>query len=211
MPARILVADDHAGVAERLRDDLVRAGHGVRVATSPADASVILREWQPDVAIFDIQFKGSDQTGFDLLQAVTACSPRTRVLMYSVHDDAFLQAAARAAGATGFLSKMSRSATILDAVAAVTDGLTWFLEPPQLASGGLTPRQLEIVRHLDSGMSEKEIADKLGLEEDTISFHVREAKRRTGARSLNALVGITNKRGWLLLPDPRGGGRREQP
>lgn len=205
MPVRILAADDHAGIAELLRDDLVRAGHNVRMAASPAAAIAILREWQPDVAVLDIQFKGTDLTGFDLLQALVVCSPKTRALMYSMHDDAALQAAAREAGAAGFLSKMSDAATILEAVAAVAGGLTWFRERPQLDNGGLTPRQLEIVRYLDAGRSEKEIADKLGREVDTISFHVREAKRKTGARSLNELVGIANKRGWLLLPDPGGG------
>lgn len=210
MSGRILVVDDHAGIAERLRDDLIRAGSDVRVATSTRAAVELLKDWRPDVVVLDIEFAGEAVTGFDLLQSISSCSSsestfsKAKAIIYSMHDDPAIIIAARTAGAAGFLSKLSTSATIVRAVTAVADGLTWFAEETPTGAGGLTPRQLEVVRCFVSGMSKKEAATALGLSEDTVAFHLKLAKKRTGARSMCELVSIAHKRGWLFLPGSTG-------
>jgi DNA-binding NarL/FixJ family response regulator len=204
---KILVADDHVLVAEAFQRLLEAEGWEARVANSPEAADSVLKHWTPDVALLDIEFRGSGRTGFDLARTIASSYPRTRTLILTMHGDSVFPEMASKAGAAGFLSKCARSATLIDAVKAVAAGGNWFPELSPAMRHGLTPRQLEVTRYLAQGFHYEEIAAAMNCGERTVRFHVRRAEVACGARTTAELVGIARERGWFLLPARTSGAK----
>jgi two-component system response regulator DesR len=209
MSLRILVADDHVAVAESFQVLLEKQGWQVRVVHSPEAADALLNCWTADVALLDIEFRGSDRTGFDVARLIAAKWPSTRIIFLSMHTDAVFPEEARKARAAGFLVKNLPSSEIVEAIRRVSSGETWFPPLTNRGASTLTRQTLEVVRHLARGLRHREVATLMNIEETTVRMHVREAKDRTGAKTTAELVRIASNRGWLLLPSPpspRGGG-----
>ena len=117
----ILIVDDHPVVREGLRlliegqADLAVCGE----AEGVDDALALIRDQKPDLVIVDLSLK--DSHGLDLVRHIADLDWKIRVLVYSMHDQAFYAAAARDAGAAAYVSKSSSGQATLVAVRAALD------------------------------------------------------------------------------------------
>lgn len=112
MPLGILVADDHVAVAESFQLLLEGQGWHVRVTHSPDGVGALLKTWIPDIALLDIEFRGSDRTGFDIARSIASTCPAAKIVFLSMHSDGVFPEEARKAGAAGFLAKHTSSSEI---------------------------------------------------------------------------------------------------
>jgi CheY-like chemotaxis protein len=75
MSLQILVADDHVLVAESFQRPLQKEGWEVHLAHSPEAVDSLLKEWSPDVALLDIELRGSERSGFDIANTIASSCP----------------------------------------------------------------------------------------------------------------------------------------
>lgn len=210
----VLLADDHT---------LVRAGMKALLTTLPEVKTVAevangqealraIEEQQPDVVLMNI----SMPTLNGLEAALRACATRgrTRILMFSQHNDEEYVRRALQVGASGYLVKDADRGELELAIRAVARGETW-LSPSvsgalvgALAEGNLrrgsldvlTSRQREILQLIGEGNSTKEIAQALGLSVKTVETHRAQVMQRLGLKGIPALVRQAIKMG-LVGPD----------
>jgi two-component system nitrate/nitrite response regulator NarL len=191
---RVVVADDHplfrAGVVASLRE-----APGLEVVGEAGDAAgalALAREHLPDVAVLDVAMPGG---GLNAARDITAAFPATRVVMLTVSEDEDDILAAMKAGASGYILKGSDAdelAAVIRQVAAgevyVAPALAWGLlremsRPRSTPLDELTPREREVLELVGEGLSNQEIADRLGLAEKTIKHHMTNILGKLQVRS----------------------------
>lgn len=186
----LLVDDDHlmrAGLAELLAID--PSIEVVAQAATGREAITLTRRHRPDVVLMDVQMPDLD--GITATQELVNEDPDTRILILTTFElDDYVFGALRA-GASGFLLKRTRPEELIAAVHTIAAGEA-LLSPsvtrrvidrmaqqpvPDLgatgALAGLTPREREVLGFLARGLSNREIADTLVVEESTIRTHVK--------------------------------------
>lgn len=188
MPITILLADDHALVRDTLRYRLSSESDIEVVATAPdADRAVEAAiAHKPQVALLDIDMPGL--IAFEAARIMAIRSPQTRVVFLSafVHDNYIDQALE--VRASGYLTKSEPPARVLEAIRAVAGGRTFFSQEvlsrvvvdadgarlpsrPRARLSDLTPRELDILRYIAQGHSQKETAELLHLSVSTVRTH----------------------------------------
>jgi two-component system, NarL family, nitrate/nitrite response regulator NarL len=191
---RVVVADDHplfrAGVIASLREDA-----GLEVVAEAGDAGEALRmaqEHLPDVALLDVAMPGG---GLNAARNIAAACPATRVVMLTVSEDEDDILAAMKAGASGYVLKGAGAAEVASVIRLVAAGEVYVA--PGLAFGllremsrprtspldELTPREREVLELVGEGLSNQEIADRLGLAEKTIKHHMTNILGKLQVRS----------------------------
>ncbi len=179
---RVLVVDDH---------DVVHWGFRVLLAEQPwverclaartsAEALALAQKLRPDVALVDLFLAG--ESGAELCQAIRQTSPQTRVLLIS-GAGRMAPAAARAAGASGFISKESDARKVVAAVKAVGSGLTMFPPKTDQPEPMLTERERDVLELIADGSTNREIAERLYLSPYTVKEHTSVLYRKLGARN----------------------------
>jgi NarL family two-component system response regulator LiaR len=183
----VLIVDDHGVVRQGLRtylellDDIEVIGE----AENGLEAMAQVRQHQPDVVLMDLVMPEMD--GIEATRQVTAVSPTIKVLVLSSFTDDERVFPAIKAGATGYLLKDVSPGDLANAIRAVHAGET-HLHPDitkklvdQLASprsdprptpDELTPRELEVLRLIAQGKSNREIARALAISDKTVKTHV---------------------------------------
>ncbi len=192
-PISVLVADDHAVVREGIRTYLQLENH-IRLvgeAGNGRDAIELALQLRPDVVIMDLQMPEMD--GIAATRALRERLPDTRVIVLtSFLDDDHVLPAIRA-GATGYLLKDASAQELSRAIEAAARGqpqlhptvaarLMEQVSAPPAAEPAteLTPRELEVLRLIARGMSNKEIARELVTSERTIKGHVSNVLSKLG-------------------------------
>jgi DNA-binding NarL/FixJ family response regulator len=180
-PIRVLLVDDHPALRVGLRVLLDQAGD-IQVIGEAGDTEEALRTiavQQPDVVVLDCQLP--DRGGASAATEIRERGWPTRVLALSSYaDDGYVRDMVDA-GAVGYLLKDEAPAAIVAAVRAAARGQTWF--SPAIAAkiaawergelpGGLTERELEVLRLVADGQSNKQIARQLYITVRTANFHV---------------------------------------
>ncbi len=179
---RILIVDDH---------EVVRWGFDVMLSKQPwvercltadnhDDALAIARRMRPDVALVDL-FLG-ERSGAELCQALRAASPRTQVLLIS-GVGWISPEAAQAAGARGFVPKDWGADEVAGAVQMVGKGMTVFAPRDEGPQAPLSVREREVLDLMASGMTNREIAERLYLSPHTIKEYASALYRKLGARN----------------------------
>jgi len=184
---RVMVVDDHPMWRDSVSRDLGEAGFEVVAATGEgAQALRIVASVRPDVVVLDLQLP--DVSGVDVTRGLHAGYPSARVLILSASGEHRDVLDAVKAGATGYILKSASRAEFLDAVrrtsagdAVFSPGLAGLVlgEFRRLASDPapdtprLTEREAEILRMVGTGMSYKQIADRLVLSHRTVQNHVQ--------------------------------------
>lgn len=193
MSIRLLIADDH----EVVRSGLVRllAGTDIEIvaqAKSSDEAIKMALEEKIDAVLLDIRLPEAD--GLAALGRIKLERPNLPVLMYSTFDNPTYVARAVALGANGYLLKGSTREELIAAIRKVAAGedawtreelrrVTGALATPRLAADvdvPLTQRESEVLRQLAFGLTNKEIAQALGISYETVKEHVQHILRKIG-------------------------------
>jgi len=197
---RIVVVADHdvlrAGTRQVLEttDDIVVVGEAGDWETALA----VVAEQRPDVALVDIQLSG--RNGIDLARRLSVEHPGTRVVIVSAYDEDDFVRKAFEAGVAGYLLKTMPRGDLINAVRAVGQGTT-VLDPavsrrltsaPSTSRGSagprLTVREQEVVALVADGLSNKAIANRLGVSTRTVEGHVNHVFTKLDLESRTELV-----------------------
>ncbi len=193
---RVLVVDDH---------DVVHWGMRLLLGSQPwverclaarnaAEALELTRRFEPNVALVDLFLAG--ESGADVCAAIRAQSPRTRVLFIS-GAGRMSPAAAKAAGASGFVSKDLEASELAKAVQLVGSGQTLFPTKSTQPEPLLTEREREVLELIAAGETNAEIAKRLYLSPHTIKEHTSALYRKLGARNRAEAVQLAQRIGLL--------------
>lgn len=212
-PIRVLIADDHALVREGIRR-VLDDDPGFDVVAEAADglqAIARVGETEPDVAILDISMP--ELSGLEAARRLRDEYPALRILILSMHDESEYVMRAVHAGAAGYLLKDDAGPALLrQAVRAVHAGDSFF--SPAVASrltealrGGssgsgdplelLTARELEVLRLVAGGNSNKQIAAELGISRRTVESHRESLMRKIEIRTVAGLTRFALEHGLL--------------
>ncbi|HEY1501791.1 MAG TPA: response regulator transcription factor [Acidobacteriaceae bacterium] len=202
-PIRVLCVDDHS---------LMRAGIIATLDSQPdiklvaeaadgAGAIAAYREHKPDVTLMDLQMSGMG--GIEAIQAIRAEFPKARMLVLTTYDGDVQVTRALKAGASGYLLKSMLRHDLLNAIRKVHVGQRYL--PPEVAvqvsgyidADALTPREIEVLGTISEGNSNKIVADKLNITEDTVKGHVSSIMSKLHANDRTHAVLIALRRGFL--------------
>lgn len=186
---KVLIADDHpalrAGLATVVngQPDMVAIGE----VTNGVEAVQQCRALHPHVVLMDLRMPGGG--GLEAIAEIVASGLSTRIIILTTYDlDEDIHRAFRA-GAHAFLTKDSTMEEITDTIRRVHQGET-ILHPGIDLQGGkrpkgdeITPRELEVLQLLVKGHSNKEIASRLSISEDTVKTHVRVLFHKIGVNT----------------------------
>ncbi|HEY1276538.1 MAG TPA: response regulator transcription factor [Thermoleophilaceae bacterium] len=179
---RVLVVDDHDVVHWGFRLLLTEQPWVERCvsASSAQEALEMTRRYDPHVALVDL-FLG-EQSGAELCEAIRRQAPATRVLLISGAGWISPQAA-RAAGASGFVSKDWSANDVAMAVRMVGKGMTVFAPRSEQPAAPLSEREREVLTLMASGATNKEIAERLYLSPHTVKEHTSALYRKLKVRN----------------------------
>lgn len=196
MSVRVLIADDFELVRAGIESAL-RADPEIEVVSHASDGREALeqaRRLRPDVVILDLRMSG--QGGMEALDAFREQLPDVRVMILTANANPDNLDAAIAAGAVGYLTKQSSVEDLCEAVGEVHRGgvvlarsLAGGRAPEHALAGAadasserptLTGRQRIVVRHISTGLTDAEIAQRLFVSLRTVQYELAEIKRMTG-------------------------------
>lgn len=200
----ILIVDDHRLLRETMREMLQTEGLDVIGDTGDgATAVAIARETTPSVVLLDVEMPG--HFPIDTVAQLRRVSPRTRVIVLTMHDDPQLVRQMLQAGVCAFLHKSVSRADLVAAIrSAVCEGdqqLTVTVSrpvasinaevgtPPGSSHGGadepgpLSRRELEVLTLVRDALSNRQIANRLTITEGTVKRHLRNVFVKLGAVS----------------------------
>lgn len=210
---RVLLVDDHRLMRDGLRAILEKANvEVVGEADNGHDAVTLARQLCPDVVVMDISMP--DLNGIDATRRLVAEIRGIRVIGLSMNSDRRYVPAMFKAGALGYLLKNSASDELLQAVRAVSDGLTYV--SPSIASvvvdtlvGGapplthqhkpLSPREREVLQLLAEGNASKEIAVHLDISVATVESHRRQIMDKLSLRTIAELTKYAIREGLTTV------------
>jgi DNA-binding NarL/FixJ family response regulator len=193
---RVLVVDDH---------DVVHWGFRVLLGEQPwvqsclsarsgQEALALLPRLQPDVALVDLFLSG--ESGADVCRSIRRESPSTRVLLIS-GAGRMSAAAAKAAGASGFVPKDWEAREVARAVRLVGSGMTVFAPAAEQPVPLLTEREREVLGLIAAGSTNREIAQRLYLSPHTVKEHTSAVYRKLQARNRAEAVQRAQRIGLL--------------
>ena len=181
------IVDDHRVLRDGLKSVIEESEPRMEIALEAESAREALDKLATttvQVLITDISMHG--MSGIDLATEIHQIEPRVRVIVLSMHSDAELIERAIKAGVWGYLLKDNAASQVVDAIQAVHRGSTYFksgipedvVTEYRYASSDdasvkttLTPRQTEILELICEGMTEREIAENLGISHHTVHVH----------------------------------------
>jgi DNA-binding NarL/FixJ family response regulator len=202
-PARIAVVDDHP----LLRDGIIAV-----FATQPdlelvgvgddGEAAVRLyREVRPDVMLLDLQMPNVD--GIEAMTRILSEFPEARILVLTTYSGDGRATQAIKAGASGYLLKNSLRTDLLDAIRSIHRGGTHFdmqvMAPADREAKRLTARESDVLNLAAAGNSNKQIAVRLSLSEETIKSYMKAIFARLGAMDRTHAVAIAVRNGLIEL------------
>ncbi len=202
---RVVLVDDQLLVRRGIRS-LLELAEGIEViadASGAEEATAVIRNERPDVLLLDVRMPG--KTGIDLLRELRVADelPPT-ILLTTFDDDAALLEGVKA-GARGYLLKDVTLEQLTEAIVAVSNGET-LIKPaiterllrglesfrgrssPGVSTETLTKRELEVLRLMAGGYSNREISDALGTVEGTVKNHTSSILSKLGVRDRTRAV-----------------------
>jgi DNA-binding NarL/FixJ family response regulator len=212
-PLRIVLVDDHVMVLAGLTAMLAKHSGRVRIvgqATCVDEAERVVRSVDPDIVVCDVRLGAG--SGLDLCQRLIAADPGRKVVFLTVYDDEQYLYRALRAGAAGYLLKQVDAADLLRHLELVATGEIAIdptlagraaMSTARLRSGdywpgahlGLTQRESEVLGLMVSGLSNRDIAGRLVLGDETIKTHVRGVYRKLAVNDRAGAVAAALREG----------------
>ena len=212
-PLRVVVVDDHQMVLDGLRAMLAAYSGQVEIvgeATEPDVAIKAIAEQEPDITLLDVRLRGS--SGLDLCAEIRKRRPDCKVVFLTVYDDEQYLYQALRLGAAGFLLKRVRGAELVDHLQRIYQGEV--LIDPSLAAKvamsvahlrggefwpgarlGLTQRESEVLALMVAGLSNRAIAGRLTVSEETVKTHARGIYRKLDVTDRSGAVAAALREG----------------
>jgi two-component system response regulator DevR len=208
----LVLVDDHAVVRQGLRSVLERAPD-VRVvgeAATPDEAMQVVADTKPSLVLLDLKLSSAPGLeGLDLCAQLTEAYPGLAVLVLTTALEDQLVVTALRNGAKGYVVKEVDTSELLRAIRAVDQGENAF--DPRSSSAmvrgltassapgetPLTPRELEVLRLLAHGLSNREISERLFIAETTVKFHVANVMRKLEVTRRSEAVYVASQLGAI--------------
>jgi DNA-binding NarL/FixJ family response regulator len=209
---QILLADDHPLFREGVKPVLLKLDGQVEILEAidyPSAYAITAQHTEMDLALLDLNMPGG--TGIEGITQFRSRFPHIPLIVLSAADRPDEVRQVLAAGAMGYISKASAPAVILSAMHLVLAGGVY--APPELLSAqsvapilhpvspsgprlaSLTERQLEVLRLMGQGMSNRQIAEAFHLTEGTVKIHVTAVLRALDASNRTEAVLVAQKAG----------------
>ncbi len=196
---QVLLAVDHDLIRDTVAAYLRAECRAETEVASDLDAAVAARAAAPDIVVLDLAF-----AGLDGIARVAAAHPGAPIAVLSAATSRERADAALRAGARGVLTTQMSGRALLDAVGALARGETFVPEGlvSETAVPGdgiqtLTRREMDVLRGVCAGKSNKEIARDLELQEVTVKLHVKTLSRKLGARNRTHAAMIARDAGLM--------------
>ena len=210
---KVVIVDDHLLFREGLAS-ILAAGPDFDVVGHAGTAREAVEQavrLQPDLVLMDVILR--DSSGLEALRQILALRPECQVVMLSsIDSDEYLFEAFRS-GARGYLLKSTSSTKLLKALNALKQGepilsrqmmrriLDEFARLGKddsanvLPTAHLTTRELEVLRHLGTGASNREIASRLVIAENTVKVHVRNLREKLDLKTRSQAANFAHRNG----------------
>jgi DNA-binding NarL/FixJ family response regulator len=202
---RVFSVDDHPllreGIAAIISNqaDMILVGQ----AANGGESIQSFRELKPDVTLMDLRLP--DMSGIDALIAIRSESPEARVIMLTTFEGDVEIQRALAAGARGYVLKSMPPKDLVEVIRKVHEGKKQV--PSELAAHlaehmgeeSLTPREIEVLRHMGGGNRNLDIAKQLFISEETVKVHIKHIMEKLNASDRTQAVAIAVRRGIIQL------------
>lgn len=202
---RILIVDDHPVLREGLtliiesQPDLKVVGE----AGTGKEAITLFKKHVPDITLMDLGLP--DIPGIDVIRTLRAEHPEARIIVLTTYLGDVQALRALQAGAAGYLLKATLRRDLLDTIRTVHAGKRHVQTEvaselaQHAADHGLTEREIEVLKLIAKGRSNKLVADRLDISEDTVKGHVRNILEKLNANDRTHAVTIALHRGYFEI------------
>jgi len=206
MQCKLVIADDHQLMLAAMRMALGEAPDMEIVGEADAGERLLplVNRTSPDVVVLDLRMPGMD--GLRCLELLRERHPRVKSIVMSGTDDPALVRASLARGAVAFVHKSVNPTDLPGVIRQAIEGNVVFPNgesSPGTASrpdGDLTTREAEILRAVAEGQSNKQIAERLWLSDQTVKYHLTNIYRKFGVSSRTEAVRRAYERGLVAHP-----------
>ena len=204
-PITILAADDHPLIRDGLAA-VLRAESGLQVVAEAANGEEAIEAYarvHPDIVLMDLRMPVMD--GLTATRAILADDPNARIIVLTTYDGDEDIHRALAAGARGYLLKDMMRTDLLGVIRAVHRGQRGIPAPvaARLAEHtpriGLTPRELEVLRLVADGLSNAQVAERIGRTEGTVKVHLKNILQKLDVKDRTEAVTTALRRGFIRL------------
>jgi two-component system response regulator NreC len=208
MSTRVVIADDHVIVRRGLRA-LLTPEEGFDVVAEAADLDATcrhVRDQRPDVLVLDLSLP--EGLSLSAIPTLRAECPETQIVVLTMQENPAYARQALSAGALGYVLKEAADSELIEAVRRATAGDA-YLNPGlgariavEVSAGGLSERELEVLRMIAFGHTNAEIADSLCLSVRTVENHRAHIQKKLRLSSRAELVRYARERGLMVGQAP---------
>ena len=204
-PCTLMVADDHPVVREGLVAMIERQSN-MRVVAQASNGREAVDQFiarRPDVGLLDLRMPGMN--GVDAVIAICEKDPAARLIILTTYQGQEEIYRALRAGALGYLLKDAPAEELVESIRAVSSGRTWI--PPavgaklaqRVTDRELTAREMEVLRILAVGKSNKEIGVAFNISEATVKVHVTHILEKLKVTGRTEAINVAARRGLVSM------------